>query len=166
MVSATQFALGFVTAWVVLGAAAVWFWPPPNNLDAFEAPLPAHAGLGPRHPLPGALRGRGVARLATVDTTTALPTTKASRVIELTLTDPRVLGARIRIRLTPDISGPISAEYMEALAALGNPLATASLHRAEPQNLVQGRVDDRRVAQIDARGPCPPGIDEKKVKSS
>jgi hypothetical protein len=86
-------------------------------------------------------------------------------VVELTVTDKRVDGGRIRILLTPEVSGVASATYVAAVARLSG-LATATIFRSEPGTLVQGRIGDSRVAQIDARGPCPQGIDASKVKSS
>lgn len=78
-------------------------------------------------------------------------------VVELQLKDDRVQGT-IRIRLTPELSGPRSSKYLQKLATVGGGLKRDhNIFRNEPTLLLQGRLSDGRVPEIlDApRGRCP-----------
>jgi hypothetical protein len=168
MSSTSRLCVGFVAVWVTVATVGYWQTPSIDTDAAAES-----SNGGPNAPQPGRdanrrMRPAPVVRAVPTTPTTPTPSVAAvtATVIELTLTDPRVSGHQIRIKLAPELSGPISTGYMADLAALSSLLETATLFRAEPDNLVQGRVGDPRVPTKESRGPCPPGLVEANVKSS
>ena len=80
-------------------------------------------------------------------------------ILELRLSDVEE-PSTIRIRLRPDLSGPLSVDHVKALCSLGASAdGRRAFYRAEAWGVLQGEMAHAGLPEPSQKGPCPAGVD-------